>query len=165
MAGLFAPEMRSGEDTDFLMRLFLLGGVAHSTAPPVLYTQGEPAEPSEPPNLSDVPPDRRLWWARNLAVLVSKLPEEILKNNEQLIRTAVARRWADAAIFARQRGERKLALIGLLQSIWWDYDWRRRLQLIGAIASSRTSILARFSTPYRETTLERTQRMQHSRTV
>jgi glycosyltransferase involved in cell wall biosynthesis len=165
MAGLFAPEMRSGEDTDFLMRLFLLGGVAHSKASPVLYSQEGPAEPTEPRNLSDEGPERRLWWAQNLAVLASKLPEELLKSNEQLVRTAVARRWADAAIFARQRGERKLALVGLLHSIWWDYDWRRRLELVCALALSRRSVLARFSTPYRETTLEKTQRMQHSKTV
>lgn len=151
-AGPFVPEMRSGEDTDFLVRLFSLGGVAHLRSAPVLFVRKEPLEPTEPPNLSDPTPQRRHSWARRLETLISKLPEDLVKPHRRLIRTSLAGRWASVAFFARQKGEKRLALIGLLRAVWWDYDWKRRLELIWAFALSRRSVLAKFSTPYRDTT-------------
>jgi glycosyltransferase involved in cell wall biosynthesis len=151
-AGLFVPH-QPGEDMDFLARLFLLGGVAHSSAPPVLYVKREPLEPTEPPNLSDGTPERRHAWARRLENLLSKLPKDRMKPHGRLIRTAVAGRWASAAFFARKKGNKKLALIGLLRAIWWDSDWNRRLTLIRAFASSSKSVVVRYSTPYRDRVL------------
>jgi glycosyltransferase involved in cell wall biosynthesis len=149
-AGLFVPGMESGEDMDFLVRLFLLGGAAHSKAAPVLFVKREPLEPTEPPNLSDGTPKRINFWAHRLVAHVSEFPKDLVEAHKPLVRTAIARRWAAAAIFARRDKESKLALEGLLRAIWWDYDWRRRLALIWAFIHGRRAVLARFSTPYRD---------------
>ena len=150
-AGLFAPGMHASEDSDFLFRLFSLGGVAHSKAAPVLFVKRAPLEATEPLNLSHATSERRYLWTRHLITSLSKLPKDLLKKHEHLIRTAVAGRWASVAFFSLKKGDKRLALLSLVQAIWWDYAWDRRLQLIWAFLRRRRKVLLNFSTPYRET--------------
>ena len=152
-AGSFVPGMLASEDTDFLLRLFLLGGVTHSKAAPVLFVKQAPLEPTEPLNLSLGTPEMRYLWTRHLITSLSKLPKGLLEQHERLIRTAVAGRWAAVAFVSLRNGDKRLAVRGLLQAIWWDYDWDRRLQVICALfrrRKDRKEVLRSFSTPYRE---------------
>src|SRR5690242_2441082 len=55
-SGRFTPGMLASEDTDFLLRLFLLGGAAHSKAGPVVFIKNAPLESTEPRNLSHSSP-------------------------------------------------------------------------------------------------------------
>ena len=152
-AGLFAPEMQVSEDTDFLLRLFLLGGVAHSKAAPVLFIKRSPLEPTEPRNLSDPTPERKYLWASQLINSLSNLPSDLLKENERTIRTVVAGRWASLAFYSMKKRRRRLAILGLLHAIWWDHSWERRLQLLWSFVRRRRTVLQNFSTPYRNTPL------------
>ena len=56
-AGPFPPGMLASEDTDFLLRLFSLGGAVHSKAGTVLFIKDAPLKSTEPPNLSVPSPD------------------------------------------------------------------------------------------------------------
>ena len=105
-AGLFAPGMLVSEDTDFLLRLFLLGGAAYSKASPVVFVKNASLEPTESPNLSNPSLELKYQWASQLTTLLSHLPDELLKKHEPLIRTAIARKWASVA-FSSVRGQKK----------------------------------------------------------
>jgi hypothetical protein len=48
-AGLFVPGMHVSEDTDFLIRLFFLGGAARSASRPVRQIRAAPLEPRSRP--------------------------------------------------------------------------------------------------------------------
>jgi glycosyltransferase involved in cell wall biosynthesis len=148
-AGLFQPGMLASEDSDFLLRLFLLGGAAHSRAGPVLFVKGAPLEATEPPNLSNSSPDLKYLWTHHLTRAVSRLPQSILKEHEHLIRTAVARRWADAALTNRRAGKGSRALHCLLQAMWWDHKWGRRLKLVGWFSRRRKRANSHYPTPFR----------------
>jgi glycosyltransferase involved in cell wall biosynthesis len=148
-AGLFVPGMLASEDSDFLLRLFLRGGAVHSEAGPVLFVKDAPLEATEPPNLSKSTPNLKYLWTRNLTRSVSRLPRPILNEHEQLIRTAVARRWADAALANRQAGKPVQALHCLLQGVWWDYRWGRRLKLVGWFIQGRKRVNSHYPTPFR----------------
>ena len=149
-AGPFEPGMLVSEDLDFLLRLFLQGGAAHSKAAPVVFVKKAPLEPSEPLNLSHPTPELRYLWTRHLITSLAKLPQSIRSQHDRLIRTAVAQRWASVAFFSLKRGKKQLALRGLLYAIWWDHDWRRRLRLVWSFMRGRRSVLSRFSNPFTE---------------
>jgi cellulose synthase/poly-beta-1,6-N-acetylglucosamine synthase-like glycosyltransferase len=153
-AGLFVPGMVVSEDTDFLLRLFLQGGVAHSKAAPVRFVKRAPLEPSEPLNLSHPTPELRYLWTCHLITSLAKLPENTRRQHNIVIRTAIARRWAELAFFSLKRSNRRLALRGLLRAIWWDYDWQRRLLVVWSFIRGRRSVLAHFSTPFAEPSAE-----------
>ena len=148
-SGLFTPGMLASEDTDFLLRLFLLGGAAHSKAGPVLFIKNAPLDATEPPNLSNSSPDLKYLWAHHLTHSVLSLPKPVLKEHEHLIRTAVARRWANAALTNRRAGKSVHALNCLLQAVWWDYRWGRRLKLVGWFSRGRKRANAHYPTPFR----------------
>jgi hypothetical protein len=143
-AGLFEPGMLVSEDTDFLLRLFLLGRVAHSEAAPVLFIKKAPLEPTEPPNLSRGTPELRYLWTTHLIGSLSKLPQAVWQDHESMIRTAVAGRWASVALSAKKRGKKRLALKTLFHAIRWDHDHVRRLKLILAFLRSRKGALENF---------------------
>lgn len=147
-AGLFDPGMLVSEDTDFLLRLFLLGRVAHSQADPVLFIKKAPLEPTEPPNLSRSTPELRYLWTTHLIGSLSKLPQAVWQNHEPMIRTAIAGRWASVALSAKKRGKKRLALKTLFHAIWWDHDHIRRLKLIWAFLRGRKSALENFRTHF-----------------
>jgi glycosyltransferase involved in cell wall biosynthesis len=148
-AGLFAPGMFVSEDADFLLRLFLLGGAAHSKAGPVVFVKNAPLEATEPPNLSSSSPELKYLWTQHLTRSVSRLPQPVLKEHEPLIRTAVARRWADAALTNRRAGKGIHALHCLLQAMWWDHRWGRRLKLVGWFSRGRKRANSHYPTPFR----------------
>jgi glycosyltransferase involved in cell wall biosynthesis len=129
-SGLFPPGMLASEDTDFLLRLFLLGGAAHSKAGPVLFIKNAPLESTEPLNLSHPSPDLRYLWTCHLADSVSRLPKPLLEEHEHLIRTTMAHRWAATALSNRRARNQRQAFNCLLRAIWWDHNWGRRLRLI-----------------------------------
>ena len=146
-SGLFAPGMVASEDTDFLLRLFMLGGAAHSEAGLVLFIRRAPLELTEPPNLSNSSPDLKYLWTCHLSHFVLRLPKRLLKNHEHLIRTAVARRWAATAL--RNRRARKIvpALKSLVQAVWWDHDWFRSLRLVWWFSRGRKRVRSHYQTP------------------
>jgi glycosyltransferase involved in cell wall biosynthesis len=148
-AGLFQPGTLVSEDSDFFLRLFLLGGAAHSRAGPVLFVKDAPLEATEPPNLSNSSPHLKYLWAHHLTRAVSRLPQWVLKAHEHLIRTAVARRWADAALTNRRAGKGIRALHCLLQAMWWDHRWGRRLKLVGWFGQGRKRVNSHYATPFR----------------
>ena len=145
-SGLFTPGMLASEDTDFLLRLFLLGGAAHSQAGPVLFIKNAPLESTEPVNLSSSSPDLKYLWTRHLSHSVLRLPKPVFKEHEHLIRTAVARRWADTALTNRRARNRVKALNSLRQAVWWDYDWGRRLRLVWWFSRGRKRVKAHYPT-------------------
>jgi glycosyltransferase involved in cell wall biosynthesis len=147
-AGLFEPAMLVSEDTDFLLRLFLLGKVAHSKAAPVLFIKKAPLEPTEPPNLSRGTPELRYLWTTHLIGSLSKLPQAVRQDHESMIRTAVAGRWASVALSAKKQGKRLLALKTLFHAIWWDHDHVRRLKLVWAFFRGRKGALEYFRTRF-----------------
>jgi glycosyltransferase involved in cell wall biosynthesis len=145
-AGLFEPGIVS-EDADFLLRLFLLGGAAHSGAAPVRAIKKAPLEPTEPPNLSEPSPELRYLWACHLTTAIARLPEPLLREHERLIRTAAARRWVVASFSNKRAGNQRRAFLCLLNAIWWDFDVMRRLAVIWSFLTGRKSRLVEFSTP------------------
>jgi glycosyltransferase involved in cell wall biosynthesis len=149
-AGLFDPGMHVSEDTDFLLRLFLLGRIAHSESAPVVFIKGAPLEPSEPANLSRGTPELRYLWTTHLIGSLSKLPKDIWLNHEPLIRTAIAGRWASVALTAKKRGNKLLALKSLLHAIWWDHDRARKVMLVRAFIRGRKNMLESFRTRFDE---------------
>jgi glycosyltransferase involved in cell wall biosynthesis len=153
-AGLFDPHMRVRQDMDFFLRLFLLGGAAHSKADPVLCIKGAPLETTEPTNNSA----SSLWFkyegAMDLEASVGKIPKEIYGNHEALIRTAVARRWASVAFASKRAHDYRLALNCLLHAIRWDHDWERRLRLVWSIFRSRKAHVD-FGSPFVESPAEK----------
>ena len=145
-AGLFTPGMLASEDSDFLLRLFLLGGATHSEADPVLFIKSAPLETTEPPNLSSASPYLKYLWARHLTHSVLRLPKPVFKEHQYIIRSAVARRWADAAYTNRRAGRGGQAINCLLQAFWWDYRWRRRLKLLRGFRRGRNGVSAHYRT-------------------
>ena len=145
-AGLFVPGMLASEDSDFLLRLFKLGGAARSAASPVLFIRRTPLEPTEPPNLGGPSPDAKYLWATHLTEALQGLPETLLAEHDHLIRTALARRWADSA-FASRRGQIGRSVSSLYQAIRWDPNWARRLRLIGAFLTGKRKTPPYFPTP------------------
>jgi cellulose synthase/poly-beta-1,6-N-acetylglucosamine synthase-like glycosyltransferase len=139
-AGLFIPGMVVSEDTDFLIRLFSLGGVAHSKASPVVCTKMAVVDSAEPQNLSyPASPELRYLWAQHLTGTVAQLPKPFFKEHEHLIRSAVAQRWAAIAFLKRRNAW--LALKCLLQAIWWDDDWARRRYLVWSFLRGRRKLV------------------------
>jgi len=149
-AGLFVPGMVVSEDTDFLLRLFSLGGAAHSKAGPVVFVKNAPIEPTEPLNLSDHSPELKYLWARQLTVAVSRLPKPLMQEHQHLIRTAVARQWAASALSNRRAHNQRRALHCVLKAMWWDFQWGRRLRLIWSFVRSRKGVLDDFPNPFRD---------------
>jgi glycosyltransferase involved in cell wall biosynthesis len=137
-AGLFDPGMLVRQDSDFFLRLFSLGGAAQSMADPVLFIKDAPLEPTEPPNNSRPSLEFKYESALDLTASVSKLSKDVLKNHEFLIRTAVARRWASVASSSLKARRRRLAFNCLIRTIWWDYEWKRRLRLIWSFFRGQT---------------------------
>jgi glycosyltransferase involved in cell wall biosynthesis len=143
-AGLFVPGMIASEDSDFLMRLFLLGGAVRSDASPVRHIKKAPLEPTEPPNLSRALPHLPYLWARHLETALPKLPKSLFEEHGALMRTAVARCWAQSAFSCRQSRQTGRAIVSLLHALWWDYKWRRRRQLISSFCQGNKGVLASF---------------------
>ena len=129
-AGLFIPGMVASEDADFLLRLFLLGPVVRSETAPVRYIKKAPLEPTEAPNLTSASPDLEYLWACHLETAFRRLRERLPEEHIILIQTSLARRWARSAFSCRRTKQLGRAIISLSHAIWWDYQWRRRLQLI-----------------------------------
>jgi glycosyltransferase involved in cell wall biosynthesis len=148
-AGPFPPGMLASEDTDFLLRLFLLGGAAYSKAGAVVFIKNAPLEPTEPLNLSSTSPDLKYLWTHHLTYSVLSLPKPLLKEHGHLIRTAVACRWADAALVNRRARNHAHALHCLLKAIWWDYRWGRRLKLVWWFGRRSKEIADHYPTPLR----------------
>ena len=146
------PGMHISEDTDFLLRLFLLGGVAHSKAAPVLFIKSAPLEPTEPPNLSDPSIELKYLWACQLTKSVSSLPKHLMKEHDHLIRTAVARRWASVAFSCSRARRQRMGVNCLLHAIWWDHDWGRRLKLIESFLRGKKGVLTYFQNPFEDMT-------------
>jgi glycosyltransferase involved in cell wall biosynthesis len=142
-AGLFVPGMIAAEDSDFLERLFLLGGAVRSDASPVRYIKKAPLEPTEPPNLSALPHLPYLW-ARYRETALWRLPKSFLEEYGALVRTAVAGLWANSAFSCRQSRQTGRAIVSLLRALWWDYNWRRRRQLISSFCQGNKGVLASF---------------------
>ena len=149
LAGLFDPRMRVRQDLDFFLRLFLLGGAAHSKADPVLCIKGAPLETTEPANNSAKSLKFKYEGALDLNSAVSKIPKDFYRKHERSIRTALARRWASVAHASKRLHNRRLAFNCLIQAVWWDYAWRRRLRLIWFFSQEKKS-LADFQSPFVE---------------
>jgi len=147
-AGLFKPGLHVSEDTDFLLRLFLLGRVAHSGAAPVLFIKRAPLEPGEPPNLSHGTPELRYIWSGHRMESLLNLPQAVYREYEPIICTAVAGRWASLAFSANKKGDNWLAFRSLLHAIWWDPDHERRLKLAWAFLRGRKSALEYYRTNF-----------------
>lgn len=145
-AGLFVPGMIASEDSDFLMRLFQLGGAVRSDASPVRYIKKAPLEPTEPPNLSYALPHLPYLWARHLETVLPSLPKSLFKEHGILMRTAVARCWAHSAFSCRQTDQPGKAIVSLFYALWWDYKWRRRRHLISSFCQGNKRVLASFKT-------------------
>jgi glycosyltransferase involved in cell wall biosynthesis len=143
-AGLFIPGMIVSEDTDFLFRLFLVGGAVRSEAPPVRYIQKAPAEPTEPPNLSSSSPDLPYLWACYLETALLRLPKSLLEEHGTLIRTSMARRWAKSAFSYRKSKQAGRAIVSLLYALWWDDKWGRRGRLIWSFCRGNKNVLGSF---------------------
>jgi glycosyltransferase involved in cell wall biosynthesis len=145
-AGLFDPIMRVRQDLDFFLRLFLLGGAAHSKADPVLCIKGAALETTEPTNNSASSLKFKYEGALDLNSAVRKIPQDLYGKHERSIRTAVARRWASVAHASKRARNHRLAFNCLVQTIWWDYDWKRRIRLFWFFFQNRKS-LADFQAP------------------
>ena len=146
-AGLFVPGMIASEDSDFLYRLFSLGGAVRSDAPPVRQIKWAPRlDRTEPPNLSSLSPELPYLWARHLEATVLKLPKGLLKKHRSLVRTAVSRRWAKSALACRQTNLMGRACVSLVRALWWDQSWRRRRQLVRSFCEGDEKILTAFET-------------------
>ena len=143
-AGLFVPGMIAAEDSDFLLRLFLLGGVVRSDTAPVRYIKKAPLEPTEPLNLSSASPDIRYLWARHWETAFKRLPQSLLEEHGALIRTSRVRCWARSALSCRQTMQLGRATISLSHALWWDDQWRRRLQLIWSFCCGNEKLLPSF---------------------
>ncbi|HZT35478.1 MAG TPA: glycosyltransferase family A protein, partial [Nitrososphaera sp.] len=148
-AGLFDPGMRVRQDLDFFIRLFLLGGAAHSKADPVLCIKGTPLETTEPANNSASSLRFKYEGAWDLNLAVSKIPKALYREHEPLIRTAMARRWASVAHASKRVHNHRLAFNCLIQAMRWDFLWRRRLRLIWFFFQGNKS-LADFRSPFVE---------------
>jgi hypothetical protein len=131
--GLFIAGMVAAEDSDFLLRLFVLGPVVRSEAAAVRYIKKAPLEPTEAPNLSSASPDLpylcACYWEKAFRRLRKHLPEE----HGVEIHTSLARRWARSALSCRLTNQLSRAIISLSHALWWDHQWRRRLQLIWSV--------------------------------
>jgi hypothetical protein len=136
------------EDTDFLLRLFLLGRVIHSKASPVVFVKEAPLEATESANLSKPSLALKYQWARQLTTSLSNVPHEFRKKHEHLIRTAIARKWTSVAFSGLKARKKILALKCLLQAIWWDYDGGRRLRLASSFLRGHKGVLACFPNPF-----------------
>jgi hypothetical protein len=148
-AGLFDPRMRVRQDMDFFLRLFLLGGAAHSKSDPVVCIKGSPLQNTEPDNNSATSLQFKYESAMDLVSSIGKIPKELYKSQEPEIRTAVARRWASIAFAGKRAHNYRLAGNCLLRAMWWDYDWGRRLRLVWCFLRDRKG-LAYFASPYAE---------------
>jgi glycosyltransferase involved in cell wall biosynthesis len=148
-AGLFDPRLRVRQDLDFFLRLFLLGDAAHSKADPVLCIKGAPLESTEPANNSASSLRFKYEGALDLNAAVSQIPNDFYRKHEPLIRTALARRWASVAHASKRIHNRRLAFSCVVQTLFWDYDWRRRLRFIWLFFQGRKS-LADFESPFVE---------------
>jgi hypothetical protein len=78
-AGLFNHGMHVSEDTDFLIKLFLLGGAARSASRPVRQIKAAPLEPTEPRNLSEAFPDMPYLRACHRESAVPMLPAALIE--------------------------------------------------------------------------------------
>jgi glycosyltransferase involved in cell wall biosynthesis len=141
-AGLFVPGMIVCEDSDFLMRLFLLGGAVRSDASPVRYVKKAPLEPTEPPNLSSALPHLPYLWARHRETALRMLPKSLFEEHGALVRTAMARKWVCSAFSCRRSGQRGRVIVSLLHAFWWDYKWCRRRHLISLFCQGNEGVLA-----------------------
>ena len=146
-AGLFPPEMLASEDTDFLLRLFVLGGAVHSESGPVVFVKGAPLEATEPPNLSDPSPDLRYLWTCHLEGSISRLPAPVFKQHEQVIRAKMAHRWAAVALLNRETRKQKQAFDSLLRALRWDHSSSRRLRLLWSFLWGTKGVMAHYRTP------------------
>jgi glycosyltransferase involved in cell wall biosynthesis len=146
-AGLFVPGMSASEDTDFLLRLFQEGGAVRSEAAPVLFIKKAPLESTEPPNLGRESPDAKYQWAVHLTEAMQTLPKPFVKRHDRLIRTALARRWADSA-FASRREQRARSLSCLVHALKWDPNWLRKVRVVGAYVAGTRKIPHYFPTPF-----------------
>jgi hypothetical protein len=148
-AGLFDAVMRVRQDLDFFLRLFLLGGAVHSKADPVLCIKGAALETTEPANNSASSLRFKYEGAWDLNSTVKKIPQDLYRKHERSIRTAVARRWASVAHASKRARNHRLAFNCLVQTVWWDYDWKRRLRLFWFFFQNKKS-LADFRSPFVE---------------
>ena len=142
-AGLFNHGMHVSEDTDFLIKLFLLGGAARSASRPVRQIKAAPLEPTEPRNLSEAFPDMPYLRACHRESAVPMLPAALIEQHGPLIRTSLAHRWAKAAFHCRKRQPRRAAVC-LAYALKWDRNWRRRARLIWAFGRGQKQILNSF---------------------
>ena len=143
-AGLFTHGMHVSEDTDFLIKLFLLGGAVRSASGPVRQIKAAPLEPTEPRNLSHAFPDMPYLWACHRESIVPTLPPALLEQHGSLIRTSMAHRWAKAAFHCRKTLHMRRALVCLGYALKWDPDWARRARLIWSFGRGKKKILNSF---------------------
>jgi glycosyltransferase involved in cell wall biosynthesis len=143
-AGLFIPGMVACEDSDFLLRVFLLGPVVRTEARPVRYTKKAPLEATEAPNLSSASPDLPYLWACYWEAAFRRLRKRLPEEHRILIQTSLARRWVRSALSCRQRKQLGRAVISLSHALWWDHQWRRRLQLIWSFCCGNEKVFLSF---------------------
>ena len=143
-AGVFIHGMVVSEDTDFLIKLFRLGGAVHSPSSPVRQIKAAPLESTEPRNLSDAFPDMPYLWARHRESILPTLPPALLEQHGLLIRTSMAHRWAKAAFHCRKTRHPRRAMICLAHALKWDSDWGRRARLIWSFGRGKKEILNSF---------------------
>ena len=143
-AGLFTQGMHVSEDTDFLIKLFLLGGAVRSASGPVRQIKKAPLEPTEPRNLGHAFPDMPYLWACHRELVVPTLPPALFEQHGSLIRTSMAHRWAKAAFHRRKTLHMRRALVSLGYALKWDRDWARRARLIWAFGRGKRKILKSF---------------------
>jgi glycosyltransferase involved in cell wall biosynthesis len=143
-AGLFVPGMVACEDSDFLLRLFLSGPVVRSEASPVRYIKKAPLEPTEAPNLTSALPDLPYLWARYWEIAFRRLRKHLPEEHSILIQTALARRWVRSALSCRQRKQLGRTIVSLAHALWWDHQWRRRLQLLWSFCCGNEKVFLSF---------------------
>jgi hypothetical protein len=102
------------EDSDFLYRLFRLGGAVRSEASPVRQIKEVVFEPDEAPNLSSASLDLPYLWALRLETLIRKLPKSIFEEHSALIRTA------KSALSCRETNQVGRAIVSLSYALWWE---------------------------------------------
>jgi glycosyltransferase involved in cell wall biosynthesis len=143
-AGLFIPGMVACEDSEFLLRLFLLGRVVRSEAGPVRYIKRAPLEPTEAPNLSSASPELPYLWACHWETAFRRLPKSLLEEHGALIRTSGVKCWARSALACRETKQLGRAIFSLSRALWWDQQWRGRLQVIWSFCCGDEKLLPSF---------------------
>ena len=82
----------------------------------------------------------------HLETALSRLPKSLFTEHRTLMRTAVARCWANSALSSRQTHQIGRAIVSLFYAVWWDYKWRRRGQLIWSFCRGNKRVLASYKT-------------------